>query len=568
MTVSRFTLFFKYLRSLLLRRHKLQLILLVFLAIGLSLVETVAVSAIMPFISIATNTDLLDRGLYKQVFDTFHFTHKNSFVIALGFAIIGFYIFRALYNVAYTYILSRFSFGVFRYFSERLFRTYLALPYLRFIQRNSSELTQHIVTEANNTGSLLLNVLQVFAELFTVLLLYGGMVVIQWQITLVLTAILGLVVLLVLTTVLRISRRQGIRRAEAYKKVYQILAETFGNFKFIRLKGNGDSMVQEFTGLTQKIARAQGINSVLGIIPRCILESTGFALIIGTVNFILWRYRSAETIIPVISLYALSLYRILPAATRMLSSINTITFFKRSLEIVYEDIHQETVQEGNDTLDFTKTIRINNLSFNYIAEKKVLQDVSLLIHKGEKVAVVGESGSGKSTLIDVLIGLHKPVRGGLYVDDVAVTDANIQSWRRKIGYIPQSIYLFDGTVGENVSFGSVREKERILAVLKMANIWDFLEERDGIDTRVGEGGIQLSGGQKQRIGIARALYTNPDVLVLDEATSALDTETEGKIMDEIYRISADKTLIVIAHRLTTVERCDRRVEIEAGRLAG
>ncbi|MDR2798947.1 MAG: ABC transporter ATP-binding protein [Treponema sp.] len=561
-------MFFKYLRSLLLRRHKLQLILLVFLAIGLSLVETVAVSAIMPFISIATNTDLLDRGLYKQVFDTFHFTHKNSFVIALGFAIIGFYIFRALYNVAYTYILSRFSFGVFRYFSERLFRTYLALPYLRFIQRNSSELTQHIVTEANNTGSLLLNVLQVFAELFTVLLLYGGMVVIQWQITLVLTAILGLVVLLVLTTVLRISRRQGIRRAEAYKKVYQILAETFGNFKFIRLKGNGDSMVQEFTGLTQKIARAQGINSVLGIIPRCILESTGFALIIGTVNFILWRYRSAETIIPVISLYALSLYRILPAATRMLSSINTITFFKRSLEIVYEDIHQETVQEGNDTLDFTKTIRINNLSFNYIAEKKVLQDVSLLIHKGEKVAVVGESGSGKSTLIDVLIGLHKPVRGGLYVDDVAVTDANIQSWRRKIGYIPQSIYLFDGTVGENVSFGSVREKERILAVLKMANIWDFLEERDGIDTRVGEGGIQLSGGQKQRIGIARALYTNPDVLVLDEATSALDTETEGKIMDEIYRISADKTLIVIAHRLTTVERCDRRVEIEAGRLAG
>ncbi|MDR1092325.1 MAG: ABC transporter ATP-binding protein [Prevotella sp.] len=568
MTFSKITLFYTQLRSLLIRRHKFQLVLLVFLAIGLSLVETAAVSAIMPFISIATNTDLLDRGIYKQIFDTFHFVHKNSFVIALGFVIIGFYVFRALYNVAYTYILSRFSFGVFRYFSEKLFRIYLSLPYLSFIQRNSSELTQHIVTEANNTGMLLLSVLHVFAEAFTVLLLYGFMVAIQWQITLVLTGILGLVVLLVLTVVLRMSRRQGIRRAEAYKKVYQILAETFGNFKFIRLKGNGDSMIQEFTKFTQRIAQAQRINSVLGIIPRCILESTGFALIIGTVNFILWRYRSAETIIPVISLYALSLYRILPAATRMLTSINQISFFQRSLEIVYDDIHQETLQEGNDALGFTKTIRINNLSFNYIAEQKVLQDVSLLIHKGEKVAVVGESGSGKSTLIDVLIGLHKPVKGVLYVDDVAVTDANVQSWRRKIGYIPQNIYLFDGTVGANVSFGSVTDKNRIIEVLKMANIWDFLQEREGIDTRVGEGGIQLSGGQKQRIGIARALYTNPDVLVLDEATSALDTETETKIMDEIYRISTDKTLIVIAHRLTTVERCDRRIAIEEGRLAG
>jgi ATP-binding cassette subfamily B protein/ATP-binding cassette subfamily C protein len=415
---------------------------------------------------------------------------------------------------------------------------------------------------------LLLSVLQMFAEAFTVLLLYGFMVAIQWQITLVLTGILGLVVLLVLTVVLRTSRRQGIRRTEAYKKVYQILAETFGNFKFIRLKGNGDSIIQEFAKFTQRIAQAQRVNSVLGIIPRCILESTGFALIIGTVNFILWQYRSAETIIPLISLYALSLYRILPAATRMLTNINQISFSQRSLEIVYDDIHQETLQEGNDALGFTKTIRINNLSFNYIAEQKVLQDVSLLIHKGEKVAVVGESGSGKSTLIDVLIGLHKPVRGGLYVDDIAVTNANIQSWRRKIGYIPQNIYLFDGTVGENVSFGSVTDKNRITEVLKMANIWDFLQEREGIDTRIGEGGIQLSGGQKQRIGIARALYTNPDVLVLDEATSSLDTETETKIMDEIYRISADKTLIVIAHRLTTVERCDRRIAIEEGKLAG
>jgi ATP-binding cassette subfamily B protein/ATP-binding cassette subfamily C protein len=232
----------KQLRNLLTRVHKAELIVLVFLAIGLSVIETLAVSAIMPFISVATNPDLLDSGIYKQVFDFFHFTRKSSFVMALGFAIMGFYGFRALYNVVYTYILARYSFGIFRYLSGRLFRTYLALPYINFINRNSSELTQRIVTEAHNAGFLLLSLLQVLAEAFTVLLLYGFMVVVQWRITLVLTAVLGLVVFVVLTTALRMSRRQGIRRTDAYKELYELLGGTFGNFKFIRLKGNADNI--------------------------------------------------------------------------------------------------------------------------------------------------------------------------------------------------------------------------------------------------------------------------------------------------------------------------------------
>jgi ATP-binding cassette subfamily B protein/ATP-binding cassette subfamily C protein len=558
----------KQLGDLLTRTHKIELIILVFLSIGLSVIETFAISVIVPFISVATNMDLLDSGIYKQVFDFFHFTQKNSFVIVLGFVIIAFYGLRALYNVACTYVLARYSFGVFQYLTGKLFRTYLALPYISFINRNSSELTQHIVTEANNAGFLLFNLLQAFAEAFTILLLYGFMMIVQWQITLVLTGILGLVFFIVLTILLRTSRRQGIRRSDAYKELYRLLAGTFGNFKFIRLKGNADNIYHDFAGVTKKVSRAQTVHNVLNIIPRCILETSGFVLIIGTVNFILWRYQSAQTIIPIISMYALSLYRILPAITRMLASINQMSFSQRSLEIVHEDVHQEILQEGHNTLNFMKTIHIDNLSFSYVLDKKVLRGINLIIKKGEKIAVTGESGSGKSTLIDILIGIHKPESGILYVDNVAITDTNVQAWRSKIGYIPQSIYLFDGTVGENVSFGSVADKNRIIEVLKMANIWSFLQDWDGIDTKVGEGGIKLSGGQKQRIGIARALYTNPDVLVLDEATSALDTETETKIMDEIYSLSVDKTLIVIAHRLTTVERCDRRIEIEDGKMAG
>jgi ATP-binding cassette subfamily B protein/ATP-binding cassette subfamily C protein len=166
--------------------------------------------------------------------------------------------------------------------------------------------------------------------------------------------------------------------------------------------------------------------------------------------------------------------------------------------------------------------------------------------------------------VDILIGIYKPSRGRVYVDDSVIHDHNVRSWRSKIGYIPQDIYLFDGTVAENVAFGSPPDEEKIIMTLKKANVWEFLQKKQGVFTRVGEDGIQLSGGQKQRIGIARALYGDPDVLVLDEATSSLDNETEAKIMDEIYDVSSNKTLIVIAHRLSTVDRCDRQIRIDNG----
>jgi ATP-binding cassette subfamily B protein/ATP-binding cassette subfamily C protein len=198
----------------------------------------------------------------------------------------------------------------------------------------------------------------------------------------------------------------------------------------------------------------------------------------------------------------------------------------------------------------------------------VIKDVFLEIKKGEKIAFTGESGSGKTTMVDIIIGIYRPMKGQLLVDDVVIDNSNIRSWRSKIGYIPQDIYLFDGTVAENVTFGSEYDDKRIVEVLEKAKMWSFLETKEGIKTLVGEGGIQFSGGQKQRVGIARALYNDPEVLVLDEATSSLDDETESQIMDEIYDVSGSKTLIIIAHRLSTVERCDRRIQLDNGMIIG
>ena len=277
--------------------------------------------------------------------------------------------------------------------------------------------------------------------------------------------------------------------------------------------------------------------------------------------YILIRYKDAAAVIPIISMYALALYRILPSVNKILQNINMMGYYGHSVEKVYEDLLYHTDYEDNEPCEFACDIELQNVSFGYKDHKPIVKDFNLTIQKGDKIAFCGESGAGKSTLVDLIIGIYKPQSGKILVDGVEITNSNLRSWRKKIGYIPQSIYLFDGSVAENVAFGSEIDEERVKEACKKANIWSFLEEYEGIHTRVGEGGILLSGGQKQRIGIARAIYDDPEILVLDEATSALDSATEARIMDEIYDVAKNKTLLVIAHRINTIERCNRKINL-------
>lgn len=553
--------------QLLTHRQKIGFVILIFMAILLSVVETVGISAIMPFISIASNPDLVNQNrIYHAVYTFLNFKTPNSFIIFLGIGIMVFYFFRALYNVLYAYFLAKYSNSVFIHLSSRLFSVYLKQPYISFLQQNASTLTNHIMGEANMTSTYLLSFLQIFPEAFTITLLYIIMLIANTSMTLILTTVLAISVAIIIRAITKINRKQGSIRSAANDKLYKTLGEAFGNFKFIILRGNDADLLTRFNTINTKKSRSQIISTMLQTLPRCIIESFGFVVLIAVIVYIVWKYQSAETVIPTVSLYALSMYRILPALNRSMGCLSTLVYNQKSMDIVHEDLSLPVRQEGTTPVSFNHTIRAENISFSYVENKKILHKIGLTIHKGEKLAIVGESGGGKSTLIDLLIGLHRPDEGALYVDETEITNDNIRDWRRHIGYIPQTIYLFDGTVAENISFGSPYDEKRIEAVLKKVCLWDMLQEREGLHTRVGDGGVQLSGGQKQRIGIARAIYTNPDILVLDEATSALDTETEAQIMEEIYQLSQDKTLIIIAHRLSTIELCDRRIEIHRGKI--
>jgi len=552
--------------KLLTRRHKIYLIILLVLTVGFSLVETLGISAIMPFISIVSDPGLLASGWYKKAFDLVGFANVEKFIIVIGIGIIIFYIFRAVYSVLLTYFTNRYSIGMYKYFSIKLFKLNLSVPYKIYAQKNSAELMHSIASETGNISKVVLNFLQLCSEIFTILMVYAVIVFINWKMTLIVTAVLLFMVIFLLSLLTKISSIQGKTRFSSARKMNRILKETLGNLKYVKLKGNEEDILNSYEKSIKINTRSEIITNVLGIIPKGILESIGFSLLIAAVVFIVWIYHDASRVIPIISMYALALYRILPSIHRMLQNINNIIYSEKTLESVYESLRQPMENEGNTPVSFERSIRLENINFKYVTGDEVITDVSLEINKGEKIAITGESGGGKSTLVDIITGIHKPLSGKVYIDDTLLSDDNIRSWRKKIGYIPQSIYLFDGTVAENVSFGSEPDEEKIKTALMKANIWDFLVQKDGTNTLVGDGGIQLSGGQQQRIGIARALYDDPEVLVLDEATSALDNETEQKIMDEIYSVSAQKTLIIIAHRLSTVERCDRRIRIEQGKI--
>jgi ATP-binding cassette subfamily B protein/ATP-binding cassette subfamily C protein len=554
------------LSRLLNRGQKITFFILTFLTIIFSILETMGISAIMPFISLASDPQQLASGWYKKAFDLTGFAGFEPFIIAFGIVIIFFYFFRAVYSSLLTYFINHFSFGVYKYLSKSIYKTILTIPYKAYIKKNSAEQIRTITEESNEVGKLILSVMKFLSEIFTVFLIYIVIVFINWKMTLVITFILLLLVLFMLYFLTNKNKKLGAKRVESGRLIYRSLKESLGNIKFIKLKGNEAGILQAYESAAAVKARTEILNNVFGALPKGILESIGFSLLIAAVIFFIWQYHDASRAIPVITMYALALYRILPSIYRMLQNISEISYLQKTLESVNESLHQQTEKDGNEPLIFKRSIRLVNVNFIYMTGSEVLTDVSLEIKKGEKIAITGESGGGKSTLADIIIGIHKPASGNIYIDNTALTDKNVRSWRSKIGYIPQSIYLFDGTVSENVSFGSILDENKVKTALQKANIWEFLAHKEGIHTKVGDGGIQLSGGQQQRIGIARALYDDPEVLVLDEATSSLDTETEKKIMDEIYDVSENKTLIVIAHRLSTVERCGRKIRVENGKI--
>ncbi|BCD67746.1 ABC transporter ATP-binding protein [Nitratiruptor sp. YY09-18] len=557
------------LNSLLTPRDKQVLFFLLLFSVFVSLIETIGVGIIMPFISAASDFTQIEHNHYLHaIYNFFGFSNPLEFVVAFGVFLVFFYIARSLINLLYFYLLARFSEGRYHLLAYRLFENYMGLKYQDFIEKNSAHMTKVIVNEATHLVKLISGLLFMMSEIFVVIFIYAMLLWVNWKMTLLLTLFLGINLLLLKKMISPKIKKAGEKRAAFQQRFYEVMASAFGNFKIIKLKGIDKDVVEQFKEASYGFARSNILNATLAQFPRLFLEMVGFTLIALIVIYLVLKYQTdIKAVLPILMMFVLGLYRLMPSVNRIFSAYNEILFYLQSLKIIHNELIYEPEELGDEEIAFQKEIKLEDIWFGYKEDKPILKGIDLTIRKGEKLGIVGESGSGKSTLVDIIIGLYRPQRGKISVDGVEVNEKNLKSWRKKIGYIPQQIYLFDGTIAQNVAFGEEIDEERVERALKKARLLDFLERHhDGIYTKVGENGIKLSGGQKQRVAIARALYNDPEVLVLDEATSALDSETEAKIMEEIYKIGSDKTMIIVAHRISTLTSCNRIIEINDGKV--
>jgi len=553
--------------SLLDRNTKKGLVWLVFFSIFISMIEAIGVSAIMPFIDVATNFSVIQENqYYSKIFIFFSFESEISFAIAFGFLLVVFYILRGALNWLYSYAMAKFSNDLYAQTTQKLFTTYLSMPYQVFVKKNSSYLTKTIVTEASLISSVVNSTLLMISEVFVVVFLYVLMFTTSWSITLALTVILFIKTALLTKTISKKVKKVGVLRANVQAKLYEAINRVLGNFKHIKLQNQErlKNVERNFSMDVCSYAKANTSHVFLSAFPRLFLETSGFILVVILLMVLLYYNQSdVSYILPTLSLFVLALYRLLPSVNRIVSGYNALMYRHKAIDIVNSELQSPQESLGNKSIEFDHKIELSNIDFSY-HNQPILNKVNLVIEKGESVAFVGESGSGKSTLVDLIIGLHMPNEGCIKIDQATLNNSNLQDWRSQIGYISQHVYLFDGTIADNVCFGRELDFDLLEEVLKQANAYDFLQEKQGVETPVGEGGIQLSGGQKQRIAIARALYGKPEVLVLDEATSALDDKTELRIMNEIYQISKNKTLIIIAHRLSTITGCSKVFKVVDG----
>ena len=563
------------------RKQKILGIVVLLCSFIAAVLETVGVSVIVPLVNALLRPEQLFEITYVRSVTDFLGIHTNEgLIILVIFAVVLIYIFKNLFFIFFAWLKTRYACKVQRECSVYMMQSYMNRGYTFFLNRNVNELRQGVFDDVNSLYQIINGLLQAVTQLIIAAFICIYMCYTDWQIAVgvILSAAICLFIIFVFF-------RRWMLQAGLHFRNYSILAsqallQAFQGIKEVLVMRKQKYFVKEFKENIIKRQNATVVQYVGAEIPAYIIEAvciTGIMVILGIriVNM-----PSPENFVAVLASFAVGAFRILPALGKISNSINMISASVPGLNAVYENIvdarkyndnfYNAEAEDEEQYCDFIfeESVNIRDLIFSYNSEqKKVLNQLSLEIPKGKSVAFVGESGAGKSTLADLILGVLAPDEGEILLDDVNIRKIP-RLWARLIGYVPQSIYLSDTSICKNIAFGveeSEIDEDSVKAALEKANLLDFVQGLpQGIYTEVGDRGVRLSGGQRQRIGIARALYHDPEILILDEATSALDTETEKSVMEAIDSLHGKMTLIIIAHRLTTIKNCDFIYEIVDG----
>ncbi len=555
---------------------------LILAVVGMAVLDMVGVASIFPFLTVISNPDVIQtNSQLKWVKDRFNFPNRDVFLVALGVCSFIILVINNVLRAQISVALIRFSYFKRYILSKALIEKYLYEPYAFFLNRNTSELTTYLASEiARIVSGVLIPCLQVFAKSLMAFLIIVLLVVVNPAIASVITIIIGGGYVIIYFLLRKILARIGMDITKYSKEIFKVLNEAFGGIKDIKILGKEQIFIDRFSASVKKSSDCSCWQFIIFQMPRYVFEILVFGGILFIAIFIAVIQRNYQGVIPIVGLYAFAAYRLMPTLQQIYQDVASIRSSLFALEVVYQDYITCSGNRGKDQIDpnlifpFSKRIEFRNIAFQYPkAQGLVIENLNLSIKANTIVGLVGGSGAGKTTLVDILLGLLRPLRGELIVDGQMIKDENLRAWQANIGYVPQNIYLCDDTVARNIAFGVPDQQidlEAVRCAAKLANIHDFIEKElpHGYETEVGERGIRLSGGQRQRIGIARALYYDPSLLVFDEATSALDGITEDAILDAIHNLAHKKTIIIVAHRLTTVKECDIIYLLEQGRIIG
>jgi ABC-type multidrug transport system fused ATPase/permease subunit len=560
----------KKINFLLTIRQRKGLVLLSFLLFFGMILEVFGLGILVPTLNVIIDPQALDtNSLISNIKDFFPQLSDNDFAFNFLIFIVLIYFVKSLFLVFLVFKQNRFLTNYTAYITNALFSSYLSQPYSFHLKKNTSELIKNIQIEISGFSAFLLALITIFIEGGFVLSILCTLIYIEPFGALSIGIFYGLLSLIFLKFTKKKLNQWGKLREEIDAKVSKTALEGLGGIKELLILGKTRFFINRFGEQNYFKARLNANHNTISQIPRFYLELIS---IIGLVSFIimqLFQGKDSSSLITILGVFVAATFRMIPSLNRIISAIQSMKFFKNSVDIIFNEIKLNSrpleFLDSQQNSIFQNKIQFTDVSFWYNKNSDILKDINLEIKKGETIGIIGESGSGKSTFVDLLIGLHKQNSGYILID--GVNDCQLkQSWRNIIGYVSQTIYLTDDSIKNNIAFGVSENQineERITALLEIVQLKKFVNNLElGFNTKVGDRGVQLSGGQRQRIGIARALYNDPDILILDEATASLDTDTETKVMESIYGLKGEKTIIIIAHRLSTLEICDTVYEIK------
>lgn len=561
-------------------------LIVLFLIIVSALAAALMVGSVMPFLAVLSDPSRIESTpALAWSYETFGFASQYGFLVALGLASFATILLSSFLQILKTWAVARFAMRRMHSIGKRLLATYLSQPYEFFLNRHSGDMGPRVLAES---GQVVVQFLQPAAEFvaasLTTIAIVSLLLLVEPGVAIAAFTMLGGIYGLIYLTSRRHLKRLGQVRLEATRQKFRFSTEALTGIKDIKLLGCERSYLDRFARPSKRLADVQVGIAVFSKVPQFALQAIALGGIILLCLMMIDRQKVASgevlgELLPVLGFFAFAGQRLMPELSRLYQSLTQIQAGAAAVDTVYEDLvlgkpRESLPQTPTKGLRLKTCLRLDGISYRYPNSPNAgVSDVSFDIRVGEKIGIVGGSGAGKTTLADIILGLLEPFEGKLSTDGNEVTNENVRSWMQSVGYVPQDIFLTDAPVAENIALGVSTEDidtDRVRSAARIARIDRFVEEElpEGYQSHIGERGVRLSGGQRQRIGIARALYHDADLIVFDEATSALDNLTEAEVMEAIDALPGDKTVVMIAHRLSTVKRCDRIIVLEKGRVVG